>query len=132
MTSAPAGRRSTWSRPAATTTSRTSPPTATQAPSRKRGTRIASIRYFHNRQDVELVRLNPNGNVLRRTRVTRLSNEPEADPILHGAFIGDYFQIDLNAGRVYVHYNANSRHVALVGQGVPIPQQDHYLAVQGE
>jgi hypothetical protein len=87
---------------------------------------------FHNRQDVELVRLSRTGAVLRRTRVTRPSNETEADPILHGTFIGDYFQIDPNAGRIYVHYNANYRHVALVGEGVPIPQQDNYLAVRGE
>jgi hypothetical protein len=87
---------------------------------------------FHNRQDVELARLSPSGAVLGRTRVTRISNEPEADPILHGLFIGDYFQIDANAGRVYVHYNANLRHVALEGKGVPIPQQDNYLAVRGE
>jgi hypothetical protein len=87
---------------------------------------------FHNRQDVELARLSPSGTVLKRTRVTPISNEPEADPILHGTFIGDYFQIDANAGRVYVHYNANLRHVALVGQGVPIPQQDNYLAVLGQ
>jgi hypothetical protein len=87
---------------------------------------------FHNRQDVELARLSPSGAVLSRTRVTRISNEPEADPILHGLFIGDYFQIDANAGRVYVHYNANLRHIALEGKGVPIPQQDNYLAVRGE
>ena len=85
---------------------------------------------FHNRQDVELVRLSSDGAVLRRTRVTHISNEPEADPILHGTFIGDYFQIDANAGRVYVHYNANLRQVPLVGEGVPIPQQDNYLAVE--
>jgi hypothetical protein len=89
-------------------------------------------RIFHNRQDVELVRLSPSGEVLRRTRVTHPSNEPEADPILHGTFIGDYFQIDPNAGRVYVHYNANYRHVPLVGEGVPLPQQDNYLAARGE
>ena len=87
---------------------------------------------FHNRQDVELVRLRPSGRVLKRTRVTRISNEPEADPIFGGVFIGDYMQIDANAGRVYVHYNANLRQVPLVGEGVPIPQQDNYLAVRGE
>jgi hypothetical protein len=26
-----------------------------------------------------------------------------------------------------VHYNANQRHVALIGEGLPIPQQDNYL-----
>jgi hypothetical protein len=85
-----------------------------------------------DRQDVELARLTPGGAVLHRTRVTRISNEPEADPILRGVFIGDYFQIDANDGRVYVHYNANLRHVPLIGQGVPIPQQDNYLTVRGE
>jgi hypothetical protein len=70
--------------------------------------------------------------VIKRTRVTRISNEPEADPILNGTFIGDYFQIDANHGKVYIHYNANLRHVPLVGQGVPIPQQDNYLAGRGE
>jgi hypothetical protein len=89
-------------------------------------------RIFHNRQDVELVRLRRSGAVVKRTRVTRISNEPEADPILHGVFIGDYLQIDANAGRVYVHYNANLRQVPLVGEGVPIPQQDNYLVVRGE
>jgi hypothetical protein len=56
----------------------------------------------------------------------------EADPILGGTFIGDYFQFDANAGRVYVHYNGNFRQVPLVGEGVPIPQQDNFLAVRGE
>ena len=87
---------------------------------------------FHNRQDVELARLTPGGAVLHRTRVTRISNETEADPILGGTFIGDYFQIDPNDGKVYIAYNANLRHVALAGQGVPIPQQDNYLTVRGE
>jgi hypothetical protein len=87
---------------------------------------------FHNRQDVELARLSPNGAVRSRTRVTSSSNEPEADPLLHGLFIGDYFQIDANGGRVYIHYNANFRQVPLVGEGVPVPQQDNYLAVRGE
>jgi hypothetical protein len=70
--------------------------------------------------------------VVRRARATHPSNETEADPILHGAFIGDYFQIDANAVCVYVQVNANYRHVALVGDGVPIPQRDDYLAVRGE
>jgi hypothetical protein len=84
---------------------------------------------FHNRQDVELARLAPNGAVLSRRRVTKISNETEADPILHGLFIGDYFEVDANAGRVYVHFNANARQVPLLGEGVPIPQQDNYLSV---
>ena len=82
---------------------------------------------FHNRQDVEMVRLSPDGTVLHRTRVTPMSNETEADPILGSAFIGDYIQVDAVDGNAYVAYNANMHHVRLLGQGVPIPQQDNYL-----
>lgn len=82
---------------------------------------------FHNRQDVELVRLRPDGSVVERHRVTTVSNETEADPILGGAFIGDYIQVDAVGGTAYVAYNANLKHERLLGQGVPIPQQDNYL-----
>jgi hypothetical protein len=82
---------------------------------------------FHNRQDVELVRLRNDGTVANRQRVTKISNETEADPILGGAFIGDYLEVTANRGQAWVHYNANERHVALLGEGLPIPQQDNYL-----
>jgi hypothetical protein len=49
---------------------------------------------FHNRQDVEMVRLSPTGHVQGRIRLTRKSNETESDPILNGQFIGDYIQGD--------------------------------------
>jgi hypothetical protein len=84
---------------------------------------------FHNRQDVELVRLSDRGLVLRRIRVTKTSNETEADPIVGGTFIGDYIEVSANRGRAYVHYNANERHVRLFGEGLPIPQQDNYLTI---
>jgi hypothetical protein len=87
---------------------------------------------FHNRQDVELVRLRDDGTVARRQRVTRISDETEADPILGGAFIGDYLEVTANRGVAWVHYNANERHVALIGEGIPVPQQDNYLARRGE
>jgi hypothetical protein len=88
---------------------------------------------FHNRQDVELDRLNPDtGRVVSRTRVTGISNEPEADPILGGFFIGDYIEVSADHGIAYVHYNANERHVKLLGEGVPIPQQDNYLTRRPE
>jgi hypothetical protein len=77
---------------------------------------------FHNRQDVELAHLTPRGAVQDRERVTRMSNETEADPLLHGVFIGDYFEINANRGRVYVHYNANRRQVPFIDEGVPLPQ----------
>jgi hypothetical protein len=83
---------------------------------------------FHNRQDVELASVDPStGAVVRRQRLTPVSNETEADPVLLGSFIGDYFEVSARRGVAYVHYNANYRSVRLVRQGVPIPQQDNYL-----
>ncbi len=83
---------------------------------------------FHNRQDVEMVTINPiNGNVTKRQRVTTVSNESEADPVLGGFFIGDYIDVHLARDKAYVAYNANYRHVTLLGEGLPIPQQDNYL-----
>jgi hypothetical protein len=82
---------------------------------------------FHNRQDVEFVRLSPTGDVQQRRRLTRYSNETEADPTLGGAFIGDYIQVDAADGVAYVGYNANARSERYLGSGVPVPQQDNYL-----
>jgi hypothetical protein len=83
---------------------------------------------FHNRQDVELVTIaGASGRVVNRQRVTKTSNETEADPILGGFFIGDYFDVHLLGGTAYVHYNANVRHVRVLGQGFPVPQQDNFL-----
>jgi len=85
-------------------------------------------RVFHNRQDVEMVTINPkSGDVTKRQRVTQVSNETEADPILGGFFIGDYFDVHLMGGIAYVHFNANYRSVPLLGEGRPIPQQDNFL-----
>jgi hypothetical protein len=85
-------------------------------------------RVFHNRQDVELVSVDPDsGAVVKRQRLTPVSNETEADPFLIGQFIGDYFEVFARRGVAYVHYNANYRHVRVLGMGVPIPQQDNYL-----
>ena len=85
-------------------------------------------RVFHNRQDVEMVTINPkSGDVTKRQRVTQVSNETEADPILGGFFIGDYFDVHLMGGTAYVHFNANYRSVPLLGEGRPIPQQDNFL-----
>lgn len=85
---------------------------------------------FHNRQDVEMVTIEgASGNVVRRQRVTKVSNETEADPILGGIFIGDYFDVHVRRGRAYVHFNANYRHVRVLGEGFPIPQQDNFLRI---
>ncbi len=85
-------------------------------------------RLFHSRQDVELASVDPStGVVVKRQRLTRVSNETDADPVLLGQFIGDYFEVFARRGIAYVHYNANYRYVPLVGQGLPIPQEDNYL-----
>src|SRR5206468_7342340 len=61
---------------------------------------------FGHRQDVELVTLNPGSlKVLKRQRVTGVSNEPDADPMLGGSFVGDYFQVVARGGLAYVAYN---------------------------
>ncbi|CAN5618167.1 hypothetical protein BH24ACT26_BH24ACT26_23140 [soil metagenome] len=85
-------------------------------------------RIFHNRQDVELATVHRSGRVTKRQRLTRPSNESEADPLLGGFFIGDYIEVDVEHGVAYVGYNANYRHVRVLGEGFPIPQQDNYLA----
>jgi hypothetical protein len=85
-------------------------------------------RVFHNRQDVELASVAVNGTVTSRHRVTRLSNEPEADPLLGGAFIGDYIEVHAQRDRALVGYNANYRSEQVLGEGFAVPQQDNYLA----
>jgi hypothetical protein len=83
---------------------------------------------WHSRQDVELVSVNPgSGTVVKRQRLTRVSNETEADVALHGQFIGDYFEVFARRGVAYVHYNANYRLVRVLGQGIPVRQADNYL-----
>jgi hypothetical protein len=83
---------------------------------------------FDNRQDVELVTLNPETlGTVDRQRLTSLSNEPEADPVLGGFFIGDYIEVFALQNRALVHYNANYRQIQLLGEGLPVPQQDNYL-----
>ena len=83
---------------------------------------------FHNRQDVEVVTLDPATlAVTNRQRITPVSNETEADPLLGGFFIGDYFEVFAHDGTAYVHFNANFRQVRLLGLGIPVPQQDNFL-----
>jgi hypothetical protein len=83
---------------------------------------------WHHRYDVILATLNPVAKVLHRQLVTSVSNEPDADPLLGGFFIGDYFQVVAAGGRAYVHYNANYASMQLLGEGFPGYQQDNYLA----
>lgn len=85
---------------------------------------------FDSRQDVELVTLDswdPN-RIVNRQRLTSPSNEPEADPLLGGRFIGDYIEVDAVKGRAYVHYNANYVQAPLLFEGRPVAQQDNFIA----
>jgi hypothetical protein len=82
---------------------------------------------FHNRQDVELASVKTDGSVTRRQRLTRPSNESEADPLLGGFFIGDYIEVFAHERQAWVGYNANYRQIQVLGVGFPITQQDNYL-----
>jgi hypothetical protein len=84
---------------------------------------------FHNRQDVELVTVDPRAVVVeKRQRITRTSNESEADPLLGGFFVGDYIEVFAHKGHAWVHYNANYRQLELLGEGRPVNQQDNFRA----
>jgi hypothetical protein len=87
---------------------------------------------FWNQQDVVLVRIDstrssygPEG----QTRITAQSNETEADPLLGGFFIGDYIEVAQVKNSAWVHYNANYRQLPLLGEGLPVNQQDNFLKV---
>jgi hypothetical protein len=91
---------------------------------------------FNNRADVELATVDASTGDLRRTqRLTLTSNETEADPILGGFFIGDYFEVFAYGRDAWVHFNANYRKVplldGLLGEGVPVNQQDNFLVRTG-
>ncbi len=90
--------------------------------------------HFHNAYDVDLVTVDPGSVAVTGYRrlpsgdLTRAGgNEAEADPILGGSFIGDYFEVFAHRGRAYVHFNANYRKERLIGQGFKINQQDNFL-----
>jgi hypothetical protein len=83
---------------------------------------------FHNQQDVELVTVDAaSTKVTNRKRISPLSNETEADPLLGGFFIGDYIEVFAHRGEAYVHFNANYRKIQLLGMGFPVNQQDNFL-----
>jgi hypothetical protein len=71
-------------------------------------------------------------------RLTKSSNETQADPLLGGLFIGDYIEVVQVGKNAYVHYNANYRQIPLLGPAgppfsgsPPVNQQDNYLSVKG-
>jgi hypothetical protein len=84
-----------------------------------------------HRQDVQLAVLNPATlKVLKLQRVTSRSNEPDADSVTGGGFIGDYFQVEALGGQAYIGYNANYARMRLLGLGPVLHQQDNFLAVE--
>lgn len=82
---------------------------------------------FGNRQDVELLSIDPDGGIRTRQRLTGTSNDPESDPLLDGRFIGDYIEVVARGGEALVHFNANYRRMPVLGEGAPVPQQDNFL-----
>jgi hypothetical protein len=87
---------------------------------------------FWNEQDVVLVGLDTRESSYEPEagrRLTGPSNESEADPLLGGFFIGDYIEVAQVKKTAYVHYNANYRQIQLLGEGLPVNQQDNYLKV---
>jgi hypothetical protein len=94
---------------------------------------------YNNAQDIEMVTIDADtGDVTKRQIVTTNSlmpNEPEADPLLGGFFIGDYIEVAAHSGQAYIGYNMNIREVPLApefGGGQAVHQQDNYLTQVGE
>lgn len=91
-------------------------------------------RDFWNRQTVVQASLDTTDTTYKpqnENDVQPRLNESEADPLLGGFFIGDYIETVQVKKRVWVHYNANFRQLQLLGGGLPVNQQDNYLAIRG-
>lgn len=91
-------------------------------------------RDFWNRQNVVQATLDTTDATYRpqsENDVQPRLNESEADPLLGGFFIGDYIETVMVKRRVWVHYNANFRQIPLLGDGLPVNQQDNYLSIRG-
>jgi hypothetical protein len=87
---------------------------------------------FDNRQDIELVSFDADRLDTKQVRrLTPVSNDPDADPLFLGAFIGDYIEVFAYDRTAWVHFNANYRDVPLLGDGVPVNQEDNFLLRTG-
>ncbi|HEV8712834.1 MAG TPA: hypothetical protein VGX03_08415, partial [Candidatus Binatia bacterium] len=65
-------------------------------------------------------------------RVTPVSNDTEADPLLSDTFIGDYIEAACRGGLGYVHYTANyaAKQTSFFDGGsisLNVQQQDNFL-----
>jgi hypothetical protein len=79
--------------------------------------------------DVVAVPVNPaTGAVGNPIRVTPTSIEPDSDSMLGPSFIGGYSQLNAVNGTAYAHYTSTQRLQRLLGQGIPIPQQDNVIS----
>jgi hypothetical protein len=87
---------------------------------------------YLNAQDIEMVTMDAESvTVLKRQHVTsdeQMPNEPEADPLLGGTFIGDYIEVAADNENAWLHYNMNIRDVQILFEGKDIPQQDNFLS----
>ncbi len=79
--------------------------------------------------DVLIVPVDPQtGAVSPAIRVTPTSIEPDNDPTLGAFSIGSYWELVTSGGTTWAHYTSTQRLQRLLGQGVPVPQQDNVLA----
>src|SRR5207244_9922514 len=72
---------------------------------------------YQNAQNIEVVTVTASTSTISKRQIITTSdlmpNEPEADPLLGGFFIGDYIEITAAKGTAYVAYNMNIRPIAL-------------------
>jgi hypothetical protein len=82
--------------------------------------------------DVVAVPVNPaTGAASPAIRVTAQSIEPDNDPFLGAQFIGSYWELAAYNGQAWAHYTSTQRLQRVLGQGIPIPQQDNVLSAFG-
>jgi hypothetical protein len=87
---------------------------------------------YQNAQNIEMVTVDASSvDITKRQIVTTdddMPNEPEADPLLQGIFIGDYIEVAAHKGTAYIGYNMNIRKaVMILDSGEAVKQQDNYL-----
>jgi hypothetical protein len=92
---------------------------------------------YQNAQNIEMVTVDASSvSVTKRQIVTtdgKMPNEPEADPLLQGIFIGDYIEVTAHKGTAYIGYNMNIRKAVMgLDVGESVKQQDNYLTAATE
>ncbi len=86
---------------------------------------------FSHKQDVYVATSATGAAPYAPLRVTSLSNDTEADPLLSDVFIGDYIEVACRGGIGYVHYTANYRALPFPFSGgsatLFVRQQDNFV-----